>query len=129
MFGYMNVDENGEVNDLTVTIGLSTAVKSTLKFKMDAKLLKKLIKLAENVGDLYYHAYREQEGERTTPKRPYMKAVDGFSAEEAGFLVCPGCESIMVNQWGQKTKLAFCPECGQALDWTPEPEPREGAEA
>ena len=129
MFGYANVDENGEVNDLTVTIGLSTAVKSTLKFKMDAKLLKKLIKLAENVGDLYYHAYREQEGERTTPKRPYMKALDGFSAEEASMLVCPGCESPIVNQWAPGTKPHYCQGCGQAIDWTPEPEPGEGAEA
>ena len=59
IFGYENVDENGEVNDLTVTIGLNTTVKSTLKFKMDSKLLKKLIKLAEKIGQLYYHAFRE----------------------------------------------------------------------
>ena len=62
-FGNENIDENGEVNDLTVTVGLSTAVKSTLKFKMDAKLLKKLIKLAETVGTLYYHAFRERADE------------------------------------------------------------------
>lgn len=55
----MNVDENGEVNDLTITCGLNTTVKSTLKFKMDSKLLKKLIKQAETIGQLYYHAFRE----------------------------------------------------------------------
>ena len=54
-----NIDENGEINDLTITVGLSTSVKSTLKFKMDAKLLKKLIRLAEKVGTIYYHAFRE----------------------------------------------------------------------
>lgn len=59
LFTEDNVDENGEVNDLTVTVGLSTTVKSTLKFKMDSKLLKKIIKLAETVGNLYYHAFRE----------------------------------------------------------------------
>lgn len=59
---------------------------------MDSKLLKKLIKLAENVGHLYYQAYREQQGPRNTPRRPYMKAMDGFTAEEASVLVCPGCE-------------------------------------
>ena len=59
LFGNANVDENGELHDMTVTVGLSTTVKSSLNFKMDSKLLKKLIKLAENVGTLYYHAFRE----------------------------------------------------------------------
>ena len=64
MFGDDNIDENGEFNDLTVSVGLTTDVKSTLKFKMDSKRLKKLIKLAEKVGSLYYHAFREEHGER-----------------------------------------------------------------
>lgn len=59
MFGNVNVDENGEVNDMTITCGLSTSVKSTLIFEMDSTLLKKLIKLAEKCGYLYYHAFRE----------------------------------------------------------------------
>lgn len=58
-FGNENIDENGEINSLTVTVGLSTSVRSTLRFKMNAKLLKKLIKMAENVGAIYYHAFRE----------------------------------------------------------------------
>lgn len=58
-----NVDlGTGEINDLTVTVGLSTTVKSTLKFKMDSKQLKKLIKLAEALGHLYYQAFREEAG-------------------------------------------------------------------
>lgn len=61
-----NVDENGEVNDMTVEVGLITRVKSTLKFKMDSKLLKKLIKLAENVGTIYYHAYRAEQDKKET---------------------------------------------------------------
>ena len=58
-----NVDENGEFNDLTVTVGLTTTVKSTLRFKMDSKQLKKLIKLAETLGVLYYQAFREEAGD------------------------------------------------------------------
>ena len=55
-----NVDENGEVNDMTVTVGLDTTVRSSLKFKMNSNQLKKLIKTAETVGDLYYRAFREE---------------------------------------------------------------------
>lgn len=108
VFGNANIDENGEVNDLTVTVGLSTDVKSTLKFKMDSKLLKKLIKLAETVGSLYYHAFREEQGERITPTRPIVTGELSY---------CPGC--------GERAPCGeahpFCPECGQALDWTSEP--------
>ena len=63
MFGNENVSDDGEVNDLVVTVGLNTYVRSTLKFKMDSKLLKKLIKHAEKVGTLYYHAFRERHEE------------------------------------------------------------------
>lgn len=64
LFGSENVDiETGEINDLTVTVGLTTTVKSTLKFKMDSKQLKKLIKLSEALGHLYYQAFREEAGD------------------------------------------------------------------
>ena len=63
IFGNENVDEDGVINDLTVTVGLTTTVKSTLRFKMDSKQLKKLIKLAEAVGNMYYQAYREEAGD------------------------------------------------------------------
>lgn len=57
-----NVDENGEIHDLTVTVGLTTTVKSNLIFKMESAMLKKLIKLAETTGNLYYQAFREEAG-------------------------------------------------------------------
>lgn len=125
-FGNENFNEDGGVNDLTVEIGLKTTVKSTLKFKMDSKLLKKLIKLAEKVGNLYYHAFREEYGERITPLRPFMKAEEGFDPEVASVLCCPGCHHPVVNQWGRNTNPAFCQGCGQALDWTPIDEEQEG---
>lgn len=122
MFGNNNVDESGELNDLTVTVGLSSSVKSTLKFKMDSKLLKKLIKLAEIVGNLYYQAYREQEGVRTTARRPDYEGdgyADGHLVYDTAY--CPECRHSFeegINDWGS----AFCPDCGQKLDWTMETE-------
>ncbi|MBQ8926092.1 MAG: hypothetical protein IJ051_07545 [Clostridia bacterium] len=121
LFADDNVDNNGEVNSLTVTVGLSTSVKSTLKFKMDAKLLKKLIKLAEAVGNLYYHAFRETEGERTKATRPNYVAdgyADGVPCYDTAY--CPTCEHEFeegVNDW----ESAYCPDCGQKLDWSPYP--------
>ena len=123
VFGNENVDENGEFNDLTVTVGLTTDVKSTLKFKMDSKLLKKLIGKAETVGSLYYHAFREEQGERITPTRPDYEGdgyADGHLVYDTAY--CPNCRHGFeegANDWSS----AFCPDCGQALDWTPEPEP------
>lgn len=57
------IDENGEVGELVISVGLYTNVKSTLKFEMDAALLKKLIKNVEKIAFLYYHAYREGAGD------------------------------------------------------------------
>ena len=45
---------------LEITVGLDTKVRSTLEFQMDSDLLKKLIKNAEKIAFLYYHAFREQ---------------------------------------------------------------------
>lgn len=60
----LTISEDGETRtekggDLIVIVGLSSKVKSTLKERIDAKLLKKLIKLAENAALAYYHAFRE----------------------------------------------------------------------
>lgn len=57
------IDENGEVGELVISVGLDTNVKSTLKFEMDAALLKKLIKSVEKIAFLYYHSYREKDGD------------------------------------------------------------------
>ena len=110
LFNEGNIDENGEVNALVVTVGLTSAVRSTLKFKMDSKLLKKLIKLAEQVGHLYYQAYREQQGARTTPVRP------DYEGEQA---YCPKCGSDLNKALYDYGSL-YCQYCAQALDWTKE---------
>ena len=51
--------ERDPSNFLIITVGLDTSVKSLLKFKMQTDVLKKLIKLTEKVGAVYYHAFRE----------------------------------------------------------------------
>lgn len=56
------VDENGEVGELVISVGLDTNVKSTLKFEMDAALLKKLIKSVEKIAFLTItHTERQTE--------------------------------------------------------------------
>jgi hypothetical protein len=60
LFGNENITEDGEICDLIVTLGLETAVTSTLKFRMDAAILRKMIKKAEKVGYTYYHAFRQE---------------------------------------------------------------------
>lgn len=55
-------EESGEVHDLTVSVGMSCTVQNTMSFKMDSKVLKKLIREAEKIGTLYYLAYREDAG-------------------------------------------------------------------
>ena len=58
-----DVDENGDIGELVISVGLDTIVKSTLKFEMDAALLKKFIKSVEKIAFLYYHAFREEAGD------------------------------------------------------------------
>lgn len=53
-------DENRSYGVLEITVGLDTKVRSTLEFQMDSDLLKKLIKNAEKIAFLYYHAFWEQ---------------------------------------------------------------------
>lgn len=60
-----NVDENGEIGSIQIAFGTTTKVQSSLRFKMDAKLLKKFIKLTEKVGLLYLRAFFENQAAGT----------------------------------------------------------------
>ena len=60
-----NVDENGEIGNIQIAFGTSTKVQSSLRFKMDAKLLKKFIKMTEKVAQLYLHAFFEEKAAGT----------------------------------------------------------------
>lgn len=60
-----NVDDNGEIGSIQIAFGTTTRVQSSLRFKMDAKLLKKFIKLTEKVGLLYLHAFFEEQAAGT----------------------------------------------------------------
>lgn len=61
--------------------------------------------------------------EKATPIRPNYEG-DGY--DENGNMIydiahCPKCEHTFeegVNDWGS----AYCPDCGQRLDWSPYPE-------
>ena len=58
-------DEEADVpsGSIIINIGIKPKFKSSLKFQMDAALLKKLIKKATNLGALYLHAFRESSAE------------------------------------------------------------------
>lgn len=64
--------------------------------------------------------------ERLTAKRPVWKEDEDFPFDS--HLCCPKCGHPIINQWGPNTKPDFCQGCGQALDWTPEPEKEEPEE-
>lgn len=55
-------DENGEIHDLVIEVGLSTTIESQLNYEIDAKVFKKLIKLTERAAFHYYLAFREKVG-------------------------------------------------------------------
>ena len=61
-FGNENIDEDGEINDMVISVGLDTTIVSTLNFELSSDVLKKLIKKSEKIGFLYYHAFRSEYG-------------------------------------------------------------------
>lgn len=59
--------------------------------------------------------------DKATPKKPILKAMEGFSAEVASHLVCPSCGKPITNVWScAEYKPRYCHYCGQRLDWSDE---------
>ena len=52
-------EEDTEFETITVTVGLSTKVKTTGKLNIGAKDLSKITKLSEKLGNAYLHAFFE----------------------------------------------------------------------
>lgn len=55
--------------------------------------------------------------ERLTPKKPEMRAMDGFDIEVAASLCCPTCKGPVTNYWVHGVYPKHCQFCGQAIDW------------
>lgn len=64
LFNPDNVDpKTGEVNELVISCGIRTDVRTTLRFTVPAAKLKKLIKLSEKLAGIYYLMLREEADE------------------------------------------------------------------
>lgn len=59
----------------------------------------------------------ERLSSRLTPKKPEMKAMDGFDPEVASELCCPECGGPVTNYWVRGAKPMHCQFCGQAIYW------------
>lgn len=55
--------------------------------------------------------------EKQVAKKPSMKAMDGFSDEQASILSCYTCGNPVINYWKTGTNPKYCQFCGQKLDW------------
>ena len=58
-----NCNEDGEVGGLRVTAQTcTTVVENSMAFTIEDRTLKKLVRLAAQCCNLFYHAYRERNG-------------------------------------------------------------------
>ncbi len=55
-----DAEEATEFDTITVSVGMTTTVKTSNKLKIGAKDLNKITKLSEKVGIAYLHAFFEQ---------------------------------------------------------------------
>ena len=68
IFDGSDCDENGELRNITISTGLTLELHSSMGFRLDASIFKKLISLTDKCGQLYYVACREIEYERIQKK-------------------------------------------------------------
>ena len=83
-----------------------------------------LAELRKEQDELQEALLREvtKKGDVYTPKKPELRAMEGFAAEVASELCCPHCLGPVTNYWKPGTKPRHCQFCGQALDWGEEAE-------
>lgn len=55
--------------------------------------------------------------DKQIPKKPELRAMDGFDIEVAASLCCPTCGGSVTNYWVRGAKPKHCQFCGQAIDW------------
>lgn len=73
------IDENGEIGFISVSLGVSTVVRSNLNFHLDGATLKKLIKKAEKIGLAYLHYFRAAAGDLAPGTINYSPAAQSKS--------------------------------------------------
>jgi rubrerythrin len=58
---------------------------------------------------------------KAKPMKPEMIPYKGYLIEEATYQGCPSCKNPTYRDWTmfERSRLPkFCPNCGQALDWS-----------
>lgn len=56
--------------------------------------------------------------EKQIPAKGIMRAIEGYTYQEARQLCCPRCHNAIRSIFRLSRFMAnYCPYCGQALDW------------
>lgn len=56
--------------------------------------------------------------EKQIPAKGIMRAIEGYTYQEAHQLCCPRCHNAIRSIFSLSRFMAnYCPYCGQALDW------------
>lgn len=56
--------------------------------------------------------------ERLVPKKPYTTFVPYFYKRDENIVQCPNCKRRLRTSRTVKNHDAYCPRCGQAIDWS-----------
>lgn len=58
--------------------------------------------------------------QRRTPMKPYRNIVHYPYRSDMEIVQCPRCKRRLRTSRMTKSGDAYCPDCGQAIDWTPD---------